>query len=83
MAMSDVEEHLSGPRPFGMDYVHAVCTRAVAAVFQMVRDLNALSDEAYAPLQQSFSRISEQMQALLAVPPHQDGPSIMVWPRLA
>ncbi|MCH5144966.1 phosphoenolpyruvate synthase [Desulfovibrio sp. UIB00] len=76
-AMSDVEEHLSGARPFGMDYVHAVSTRAVTAVFQMVRDLNALSDEGYEPLQQAFDRIREQMQNLLEDQPHQDGPNIM------
>lgn len=76
-AMSDVEEHLSGARPFGMDYVHAVSTRAVTAVFQMVRDLNALSDEGYEPLQQAFDRIRGQMQNLLEDQPHQDGPNIM------
>lgn len=76
-AMSDVEEHLSGARPFGMDYVHAVSTRAVTAVFQMVRDLNALSDEGYEPLQQAFDRIRAQMQSLLEEQPHQDGPNIM------
>ncbi|MGV7004957.1 PEP/pyruvate-binding domain-containing protein [Desulfovibrio sp. QI0442] len=76
-AMSDVEEHLSGAQPFGMDYVHAVSTRAVTAVFQMVRDLNALSDEGYEPLQQAFDRIREQMQNLLEDQPHQDGPNIM------
>ena len=68
-AMSDVEEHLSGSRPFGMDYVHAVSTRAVTAVFQMVRDLNALSDDGYESLQQAFDRIRGQMQNLLEEQP--------------
>ena len=76
-AMSDVEEHLSGSRPFGMDYVHAASTRAVTAVFQMVRDLNALSDDGYESLQQAFDRIRGQMQNLLKEQPHQDGPNIM------
>ena len=76
-AMSDVEEHLSGSRPFGMDYVHAASTRAVTAVFQMVRDLNALSDDGYESLQQAFDRIRGQMQSLLEEQPHQDGPNIM------
>ena len=76
-AMSDVEEHLSGSRPFGMDYVHAASTRVVTAVFQMVRDLNALSDDEYQSLQQSFDRIRGQMQSLLEEQPLQDGPSIM------
>ena len=76
-AMSDVEEHLLGSRPFGMDYVHAASTRAVTAVFQMVRDLNALSDDGYESLQQAFDRIRGQMQNLLEEQPHQDGPNIM------
>lgn len=76
-AMSDVEEHLSGSRPFGMDYVHAASTRAVTAVFQMVRDINALSDDGYESLQQAFDRIRGQMQNLLEEQPHQDGPNIM------
>lgn len=76
-AMSDVEEHLSGSRPFGMDYVHAASTRAVTAVFQMVRDLNALSDDGYESLQEAFDRIRGQMQSLLEEQPHQDGPNIM------
>lgn len=76
-AMSDVEEHLTGSRPFGMDYVHAASTRAVTAVFQMVRDLNALSDDSYESLQQAFDRIRGQMQSLLEEQPHQDGPNIM------
>lgn len=76
-AMSDVEEHLSGSRPFGMDYVHAISTRAVTAVFQMVRDLNALSDDSYESLQAAFDRIRGQMQGLLEEQPHQDGPNIM------
>ena len=76
-AMSDVEEHLAGARPFGMDYVHAVSTRAVTSVFQMVRDLNALSDGAYEPLQQAFERVHSQMQDMLEEQQHQDGPLIM------
>lgn len=76
-AMSEVEDRLTGTRPFGMDYVHAVSTRAVTAVFQMVRDLNALSDNAYAVLQDSFDRIRAEMESMLEEMPHQDGPLIL------
>ncbi|MDD4701515.1 MAG: PEP/pyruvate-binding domain-containing protein [Desulfovibrio sp.] len=76
-AMSEVEDRLAGAKPFGMDYVHAVSTRAVAAVFQMVRDLNALSDNSYAALQDSFDRIRAEMEAQLEVLPHLDGPLIL------
>ena len=76
-AMSEVEDRLSGAKPFGMDYVHAVSTRAVTAVFQMVRDLNALSDNSYAALQESFDRIRAEMETLLEELPHLDGPLIL------
>lgn len=79
-AMSEVEERLASPRPFGMDSVQAVCTRAVTAVFQMVRELNALSDNAYLPLQEAFERIRAQMEALLEEPPHPEGPLVLPLP---
>lgn len=78
--MSEVEERLASPRPFGMDSVQAVCTRAVTAVFQMVRELNALSDNAYLPLQEAFERIRAQMEALLEEPPHPEGPLVLPLP---
>ena len=69
-AMSDVEERLAGVKPFGMDYVRAASTRTVTAVFQMVRELNALSDNGYASLQEAFDRIRGDMERLLALPEH-------------
>lgn len=69
-AMSDVEERLAGAKPFGMDYVRAASTRTVTAVFQMVRELNALSGNSYAPLQEAFERVRGDMERLLALPEH-------------
>ena len=69
-AMSDVEERLAGVKPFGMVYVRAASTRTVTAVFQMVRELNALSDNGYASLQEAFDRIRGDMERLLALPEH-------------
>ncbi|MGE9986419.1 PEP/pyruvate-binding domain-containing protein [Desulfovibrio sp. SGI.169] len=69
-AMSDVEERLAGAKPFGMDYVRAASTRTVTAVFRMVRELNALSDNGYAALQEAFERIRGDMERLLALPEH-------------
>lgn len=80
--MSEVEDSLANPRPFGMDYVQAVCTRAVTAVFQMVRELNALSDNAYAPVQTAFERIRSQMETLLEEPPHPEGPLVLPLPMI-
>lgn len=76
--MSDMQEHLAGSRPFGMDYVRAAGTGAVTAVFRMVRELNALSDNAYAPLQDAFDRIRAHMEEILALPAHErDGPLVL------
>lgn len=69
-AMSDVEERLAGVKPFGMDYARAASTRTVTAVFQMVRELNALSDNGYASLQEAFDRIRGDMERLLVLPEH-------------
>ncbi len=77
-AMSDVEERLAGVKPFGMDYVRAASTRTVTAVFQMVRELNALSDNGYVALQEAFDRIRGDMERLLALPEHPaQGPLIL------
>lgn len=76
--MSDMQEHLAGSRPFGMDYVRAAGTGAVTAVFRMVRELNALSDNAHAPLQDSFDRIRARMERVLAPPASgHDGPLVL------
>ena len=75
--MSDVEEHLLGQRPFGMAYVQAVSTRAVSAVFRMVRDLNGLSDNAYLSLQTAFDHICKDMQARLTTTVSTDGPLVL------
>ncbi len=61
---------LSANKPFGMDYVRAASTRTVTAVFQMVRELNALSGNSYAPLQEAFERVRGDMERLLALPEH-------------
>lgn len=64
-ALAEVEECLRGTRPYGMNVVRSVVTRAGAGVFQMIQRLNALSGNRYADLSESFTRISEQMEALL------------------
>ena len=62
--MSEIDECLVSLKPFGMAYMHALSTRVTTAVFRMIRNLNVLSDNAYAPLQTAFERISAKMQAL-------------------
>ncbi len=82
--MSDIEAHLAGERPFGMDYVDAAATRIAASVLQMVRSLNALSRDRYASLRDAFDRILMHMDALRgAVPSAEDGaPRILPLPEI-
>ena len=64
-AMSDMEDLLRGTRPFGMGQVRSAATRATAAVYQMVRELRALSRDAWPELPVALTRITGQMEALL------------------
>lgn len=81
--MADIEEHMTpkaqgGYRPFDMTYVRSSASRAVAAVFQMITSLNALSDRAYDDLRPTFARIARQIDSRLGyVPPSHDGPLIL------
>ena len=76
--MSDIEEHLSGTRPFGMEYIRGAGTRAAASVYQMVRELNSLTGNAYPELPDAFSRVSGHIDTVLkpaVYPP--DGPLVL------
>ncbi|WP_341806097.1 PEP/pyruvate-binding domain-containing protein, partial [Nitratidesulfovibrio liaohensis] len=66
--MADMEEALRGVRPFGMTYVRGACTRACASVFQIVRHLNALSDDRWPELETKFDEIRAGIEAVVA--PH-------------
>lgn len=65
-AMAEMEERLHSGRPFGMSVVRGLCTRAGTNVFQMIRHLNALSDNRYPSLGESFSRVSADIEETLA-----------------
>lgn len=66
--MADMEEALRGVRPFGMTYVRGACTRVCASVFQIVRHLNALSDDRWPELETRFDAIRAGIES--AVTPH-------------
>ena len=67
-AMSSMEELLHDQRIFGMEEVRAASTRATAAVFQMVRELEALSGNAWPGLPAALTGITAQMETRLARP---------------
>ena len=67
-AMSGIEEQLRGQQPFGMDYVRAAATDVTTAVFQMVREVQALSQGKFAGLPEALTRITAAMEARLTLP---------------
>ncbi|WMW64228.1 PEP/pyruvate-binding domain-containing protein [Nitratidesulfovibrio liaohensis] len=71
--MADMEEALRGVRPFGMTYVRGACTRACASVFQIVRHLNALSDDRWPELETKFDEIRAGIEAVVAPHVRADG----------
>jgi pyruvate,water dikinase len=81
--MADIEERMTpkakgGYRPFDMTYVRSAAARSVAAVFQMINNLNALSDRAYDDLKPAFSRIARNIDKHLGyVPPSHEGPLVL------
>lgn len=76
--MAEIEESLSGTAPYSMSHVRRVCTRVGTSVFQMVQNLNALSDNAYADLLPPFTRISTAIEDILAhTPPSSQGPLVL------
>lgn len=76
--MSDIEEHLSGTRPFGMEYIRGAGTRAAASVYQMVRELNSLTGNAYPELPDAFSRVSGHIDTVLKPAVYStDGPLVL------
>ena len=81
--MADMEERMTpkaqgGYRPFDMTYVRSAASRAVAAVYQMITSLNALSERAYDDLRTPFARAARQIDACLgSTPPVHDGPLVL------
>ena len=76
-AMSEMERYLTGVQPYGMGVVHDVSIRVTDAVFSMVGDLNALSDNAYASLYAVFEGIRDEMAALQRARPRPGGPLVL------
>jgi len=65
-AMSSLEEAMRGERLFGMSFVRARCTTITANVFNMVRYLNALSDNGYPVLFERITEIGQRISEITA-----------------
>lgn len=77
-AIAEVEHLLRSPKPFSMRHIRSAATRAGSGVFQMIQNINALSDNAYPGLMDSFARLENQMEGLMAPPlPSASGPPVL------
>ena len=63
-AMGGIEERLAGGAHFGAGYLQTAVEGVTEPVKIMVRELNALSDNKYAPLNDSFERVSARMSEI-------------------
>ena len=76
--MSEMDEALSGDRPFGMSFIRSRCTAASVNVHQMVRSLDLLAPETYPFLTPRFHELRAAVQAELEQRPAQsDGPLVL------
>ena len=67
--MADIEQALTGGRPFGMAFVRAACTSVSVNVFNMVKYLDRLAPDKYKDLYPVHDRLQKSVDQLLA--PHQ------------
>ena len=65
-AMANLEDAMRGERFFNMSFVRGQCTVMVTNVFNMVRHLNALSDNAHAGLGEQLKIIQKPIGEILS-----------------
>ncbi|MDL2316930.1 phosphoenolpyruvate synthase [Desulfovibrio sp. OttesenSCG-928-A18] len=64
--MATLEEAMQGQRLFSMSFVRANCTTLIAAVFNMVRHLDALSGGAYPELLDRLKDIQQKIDCIIS-----------------
>lgn len=76
--MAEIDEALTGTRPFGMNFVRSRCTRAATHVFQIIQHLNRLAPGKYEALHERFREIQKHIHAYLEKAPARDqGPLVL------
>ncbi len=66
--MAEVDEALTGTRPFGMNFVRSRCTRVATHVFQIIQHLTRLAPGSYEALQDRFREIQKSIHLFLDAP---------------
>lgn len=77
-AMSEMEMALSGARPFGMSFVRSASTVVSVNVFRMIQHLDQMVPGAYSELFQSFARIQNRLDEILAPKQIESGDSLVI-----
>jgi pyruvate, water dikinase len=81
--MAEMEETLTLGRPFSMAFIRGHCTALTANVYKMIKLLQDLSGGGYQELSQSFSSISSEIDAILALQPKvTSGPHVLTFAEL-
>ncbi|MEF2145262.1 MAG: PEP/pyruvate-binding domain-containing protein [Desulfovibrionaceae bacterium] len=65
-AMAGLEELARGTSPFGMARIRYLCVRALAAGFQMIKQLDRMAPGTYSELYESFGAIQRQVHEAVA-----------------
>ncbi len=76
--MAALEQALQSGRPFGMAFVRGHCTALGVNVFRMVQSLQELSGGRYPRLQESFERITGELEAILERQPRTAGERLVL-----
>ena len=63
--MAEMEQTISAGRPFGMAFVRGTCTALSVNVYKMILHLQEISGGNYLDLNDSFKRITDQVEKIL------------------
>ncbi len=63
--MADMEQRLAGDHLFGMAFIRGACTAVSVNVFNMIKNLNTLSNDKYKELHDRFDVIQQKVDGLL------------------
>ncbi len=76
--MASIEEVLKGTHPYGMTHVKAWCTIVITNVWQIITNLNELSNDKYKELYDRFDEIKKEITGFLKAGPQMPGGDLVL-----